>query len=168
MIIQVFDRRKISNETLEEAESQDKKAPLYRDSSMSPGDRCVPCNYQAQGYDHLRCSCCNKVYHEECVKNDKKLHQLYLGTRELEWRCHECIRCVNCLSLSGKSYSQQLLICKCCNSAYHFDCLDPNVKMSMPSVQGEISGGNRSLGGTNHQPTSEIFFNCERCVQSFT
>jgi hypothetical protein len=66
--------RMISNETLEEADSQNKKAPLFRDSSMSPGDRCVTCNYQAQGYDHLRCSCCNKVYHEECVKNDKKLH----------------------------------------------------------------------------------------------
>lgn len=95
--------RKISNETLEEADSQDKKAQLFRDSSMRPGDRCVTCNYQAQGYDHLRCSCCNKVYHEECVKNDKKLHQLYLGTRELEWRCHDCIRCVNCLSMGGKS-----------------------------------------------------------------
>lgn len=39
--------REISNENLEESETQDKKAPLFRDSSMSPGDRCVTCNYQA-------------------------------------------------------------------------------------------------------------------------
>lgn len=75
--------RKISNETLENSTDLERKAPLFRDSSARPGDRCLLCNYQAQGYEHLRCSCCNKVYHEECIKREpKKLHLLHLGIRE--------------------------------------------------------------------------------------
>jgi hypothetical protein len=96
------DLRKISN-TVNEEENE-RKAPLLRDSSMRPGDRCVLCNYQAQGIDHLRCSCCSKVFHEQCcLLQPKRLHNLFLGLRELNWRCPDCVRCVNCLCIGGKS-----------------------------------------------------------------
>lgn len=98
--------RKIAGETYDcEGGEVPRRAPVMKDSTGSPGDRCVICFYQAQGYDHLRCSCCNKVFHEQCCLEPKRLHQLYLGVREEKWRCQECIRCVNCLGGAGKSQS---------------------------------------------------------------
>jgi hypothetical protein len=163
--------RKIASQRI--LEDQERKAPLLRDSSMRPGDRCVLCNYQAQGIDHLRCSCCNKVFHEQCcLLQPKRLHQLYLGFRETNWRCPDCIRCVNCLCLGGKSQSQQLLVCKCCNTAYHFDCLDPTVKLTIPHILPDSAGVAKHVNVGNPDGTTkavasitEIDFHCEKCVQ---
>ena len=96
--------RKIAQEAHDcEGSEVPRRAPITKDSSMSPLDRCVPCNYQAQGFEHLRCSHCKRVFHEQCCLEPKRLHQLYLGVREENWRCQDCIRCVNCLSPGGKS-----------------------------------------------------------------
>jgi hypothetical protein len=58
--------------------------------------------------------------------------------------------------MAGRSNAQQLLVCRCCNSAYHFECLDPNVKMALPNAVSE--GGNNSVA-------EGLEFHCERCVQ---
>lgn len=103
-----------------------KRMALIKKVSLS--DRCCACNYLAQGIEHLKCSNCSKVYHEQCLKK-KNLGQL--GVREEEWRCTDCIRCTNCLSIKNRN---QLLMCQTCNSAFHYDCLDQTVKLSIPSL----------------------------------
>jgi hypothetical protein len=118
-------------------------ATIIKDSTN--GQRCSECNYDADGYEHLECSGCKMVWHKQCVKEE---HQLCLGIREGHWRCTDCVRCVNCLGSAGKVPSQQLMVCRWCNSNYHYECLDPNTKLSLPS-----------------NFPCEDDFTCERCVQ---
>ena len=42
------------------------------------------------------------------------------------WRCPTCIRCTNCKSMILNQ--KLMLICKTCNTPYHYDCLDPVIK----------------------------------------
>lgn len=71
-----------------------------------------------------------------------------MGYAEKHWRCPSCLRCTNCLSSQDKT--QPLLVCKKCNSPYHFNCLDPRFKATLDFDELDSDMSN---------------FKCEFCIQ---
>ena len=90
---------------------------------------CKKCNYQREGVGLLHCSECHDAWHVQCLEEE---HQQHPGVAEKQWRCPTCIRCTNCKSMVGNK--KLMLVCRTCNSPYHYDCLDQSVKLSVPQV----------------------------------
>jgi hypothetical protein len=88
--------------------------------------RCGACNYVLYTNEYLECSGpCKQVFHSLCVSKEvrnlvnahlektvmnnydggidlKAESVTYVGIREKEWRCRDCSRCTNCLSLKNR------------------------------------------------------------------
>ena len=82
---------------------------------------CAKCS-KKDSSQMITCSDCSKVWHHSCVDTTRP------GISEKLWRCPSCVRCSYCRSMVG-----QLLICRCCNSPYHVECLDPSFKQVIDS-----------------------------------
>ena len=63
----------------------------------------------------------------QCLEQE---YQAKVGIAEKAWRCPKCIRCTHCHSMIGSD--SRMLLCKCCNSPYHADCLDPAFRCQVP------------------------------------
>ena len=85
---------------------------------------CKKCNYKKEGISILTCSECKDAWHVQCLEESD--FQQKVGMAEKLWRCPTCIRCTNCRSMVGNK--QLMLLCKCCNSPFHYDCLDQVTK----------------------------------------
>ena len=94
---------------------------------------------------------------------------------EKAWRCPTCIRCTHCHSMIGSE--SLMLLCKCCNSPYHADCLDPAYRCQVPQYILEfeskwLSGKNKPKeekkdDHTENAPTSLLVvdFKCQTCIK---
>ena len=70
--------------------------------------------------NHHKCFNCNTTYTNLTVPESMK------GCSAKNWLCKKCIRCTNCHSQMGNQ--RMMLICQCCNSPFHIECLHPSYK----------------------------------------
>ena len=108
---------------------------------------CMKCNYFKEGISLLTCSECSNSWHVQCLDSCEAACKN--GVSEKQWRCQSCVRCTHCHSMVGSL----LLRCRCCNSPYHFDCLEPSFKSQVP------------LTSTDDLNAEKIEFKCQVCVK---
>jgi hypothetical protein len=106
-----------------------KPQPQYR--SAAP---CSKCNYTKEGISTLTCSECNQSWHVQCLEFGE--YQQKTGTIEKNWRCPTCIRCTHCHSMVQNQ--KLMLLCRFCNSPFHYDCLDASQKAQIPQYVQEF------------------------------
>lgn len=105
-------------------------------SQKNVEETCKICKHQTNldGVKFFNCMKCGENFHSLCLEE----HQRNLGITEKSWRCPDCVRCGNCFS---QRHREQMLICKCCNTSVHYECLHNSFKnrlKAFPSDQTDL------------------------------
>lgn len=129
---------------------------------------CIKCKFHTEGVAILTCSECKDSWHVQCLEKE---YQSKVGMVEKAWRCPSCIRCTHCHSMIGSE--SRMLLCKCCNSPYHADCLDPSFRCQVPQYILEFEAKwakEQKVSKEDQTETSvssllQVEFKCQTCIK---
>ena len=82
---------------------------------------CPPCKNKVKTVDSICCDNCEKFYHLECSGLTKTQFDVYVGDKDFNWYCKNCIEdcCQKCeiiIRRGGK------IKCDLCCKSYHLRC----------------------------------------------
>jgi hypothetical protein len=90
-------------------------------------DVCLVCGSAGSSETFLFCIDCGEAFHRFCCSAPQSMNSLAKCT----WRCPNCKICELC-GLANESDVDNLILCECCDKAYHIQCLQPTLTLPLP------------------------------------